>query len=62
MPDAVALERIGVARITIASAPTLVAMSHIQKLAVELRTTGSFDSLAAPLRHPDAQKLFQLKG
>jgi len=62
MPDAVTFERMGVARITIASAPTLVAMAAIQKLAVELRTTGSFDTLAAPLRHPDAQKLFQTKG
>jgi 2-methylisocitrate lyase-like PEP mutase family enzyme len=62
MPDAATFERMGVARITIASAPTLVAMSVIQKLAVELRATGSFDSLAAPLRHPDAQKLFQTKG
>jgi len=62
MPDAAALEKIGVARITIASAPTLVAMSSIQKLATELRATGSFDILAASLRHPDAQKLFQIKG
>lgn len=59
MPDAAALEKIGVARITIASAPTLVAMSSIQKLATELRATGGFDTLAASLRHPDAQKLFQ---
>ncbi len=59
MPDAAALERMGVARITIASAPTLVAMSAIQRLAVELRTTRAFDMLTAPLRHPDAQKLFE---
>jgi len=62
MPDAATFERMGVARITIASAPTLVAMSAIQKLAVELRATGSFDALATQLRHPDAQKLFQPKG
>ncbi len=59
MPDAAAFERMGVARITIAAAPALVAMSAIQKLAAELRATGSFESLASPLRHPDAQKLFQ---
>lgn len=58
MPDAAALERLGVARITIASAPTLVAMSAIRDLADHLRATGSFDRLAAALRHPDAQKLF----
>lgn len=62
MPDRAALERLGVARITIASAPTLVVMSAIQKLAAELRQTGSFETLAAPLRHPDAQKLFTTKG
>ncbi len=62
MPDAATFERMGVARITIASAPTLVAMSCIQKLAAELRGSGSFDSLTAPLRHPDAQKLFQIEG
>jgi len=58
MPDAAAFERMGVARITIASAPTLVTMSAIQKLATELRATGGFDMLSATLRHPDAQKLF----
>jgi 2-methylisocitrate lyase-like PEP mutase family enzyme len=62
MPDAAAFERMGVARITIASAPTLVTMCAIQKLAVELRATGGFEMLTANLRHPDAQKLFQLKG
>jgi 2-methylisocitrate lyase-like PEP mutase family enzyme len=62
MPNAAALERIGVARVTIASAPTLVVMSSIQKLAAELRTTGGFDVLSATLRHPEAQKLFQMKG
>jgi len=59
MPDASSFERMGVARITIASAPTLVAMSVIHKLATELHATGSFDTLTATLRHPDAQKLFK---
>jgi 2-methylisocitrate lyase-like PEP mutase family enzyme len=58
MPDAAALERIGVARVTLASAPALVAMSAIRRLASELRATGSFDGLDADIRHPDAQKLF----
>jgi 2-methylisocitrate lyase-like PEP mutase family enzyme len=62
MPDAAALERMGVARITIASAPTLVTMSGIQKLASELRATGGFEMLTTSFRHPDAQKLFQMKG
>jgi 2-methylisocitrate lyase-like PEP mutase family enzyme len=58
MPDAAELERLGVARITIASAPTLVAMSAVRKLADELRASGRFDGLAATMRHPDAQQLF----
>jgi 2-methylisocitrate lyase-like PEP mutase family enzyme len=62
MPDAAALERLGVARITIASAPTLVAMSAIRALAEDLRATGRFDGLAATLRHPDAQALFAQEG
>lgn len=61
MPNASELGRMGVARITIASAPTLVAMSAIQALATDLYATGSFDGLNVPLRHPDAQKLFQIK-
>ena len=62
MPDAAALERMGVARITIASAPTLATMSNIQRLASELRTTGGFEMLSTTLRHPDAQKLFHKQG
>ena len=62
MPDGAVFERMGIARITIASAPTLVAMTAIQTLAAELRATGSFDMLTTTLRHPDVQKLFQLKG
>jgi len=62
MPDASALERLGVARVTIASAPTLVAMSAIRKLASEFRATGSFEILTASIRHPDAQQLFSTKG
>lgn len=58
MPDAGALEQMGVARITIASAPALVAMSAIQKVATELKAGKGFASLTAPLRHPDAQNLF----
>jgi len=62
MGDAASLERLGVARITIASAPTLVAMSAVKALADDLRATGRFDGLAASLKHPDAQALFAAKG
>jgi 2-methylisocitrate lyase-like PEP mutase family enzyme len=62
MPDAAAFERMGVARITIAGAPALVAMSAIHHVAAELRRTGGFEMLNATLRHPDAQSLMQRKG
>jgi 2-methylisocitrate lyase-like PEP mutase family enzyme len=58
MPDAAALEKLGVARITIASAPTLVAISAIHKMAADLRS-GGFDSLTAAVTRADAQRLFQ---
>jgi len=61
LPNAAAFERMGVARITIASAPCLITMSGIQKLAQDLRATRGFDALAPSLRHPEAQKLFELK-
>ena len=60
MPDAAALEHLGVARITIASAATLVTISNIQSFAAEARATGGFEMLATTFRHPEAQKLFQL--
>lgn len=62
LPDAAAFERMGVARITIASAPTLVTMGAIGKLATDLCSTGSFEPLSSPFHHSDAQKLFQSKG
>lgn len=62
MPNAPALQRMGVARITIASAPTLVVMDAIQKLAAEFRATGGFEMLTSSLRRPDVQRLFQSKG
>jgi 2-methylisocitrate lyase-like PEP mutase family enzyme len=58
MPGAAELERLGVARVTIGSAPALVAMSAINALAEALHESGRFDMLTAPLRYPDAQKLF----
>lgn len=62
MPDATALERLGVARITIASAPTIVVMDAIQKLASDFRATGGFDMLSAKLHRRDVQRLFEPKG
>lgn len=62
MPDAAEFEQMGVARITIASAPTLVTMDAIRKLAAGLHSTGGFEPLSNSFHHPDAQKLFQMKG
>ncbi len=59
MPNLIELERIGVARVTIASAPTLVTMAAIQKLAAELHATGGFDALTSNFHRPEAQALFQ---
>jgi 2-methylisocitrate lyase-like PEP mutase family enzyme len=61
MPGVEELERIGVARVTIASAPTLVAMTTIRNLAHDLHDKGSFDCLQAEFTRPDAQKLFSAK-
>lgn len=58
MPDAAEFERMGVARITIASAPTLVTMDTIRKLAADLHSTKGFEPLSSLFRHPNAQKLF----
>lgn len=60
MPDAAALGRLGVARITIAAAPTLVTMSTIRALAETLHASGGFDGLAATMKRPEAQQLFSL--
>jgi 2-methylisocitrate lyase-like PEP mutase family enzyme len=62
MPGAAELQQLGVARITLASASTLVAMDAIRELAMNLRSSGDFESLDSSVHHPEAQKLFQLKG
>jgi 2-methylisocitrate lyase-like PEP mutase family enzyme len=62
MPSVAELQRIGVARITIASAPTLVVMDAIAKLAAALRADGRFEVLTSALHRPDVQKMFQLEG
>lgn len=62
MPNAMALERMGVARITIATAAALATMSSIQRLATELRATGAFDGLTSTLDRAAAQTLFANQG
>jgi 2-methylisocitrate lyase-like PEP mutase family enzyme len=57
-PPVAELERIGVARVSIASGATLAVMSLIQRIAEELRASGRFDILEHSMNRIDAQKLF----
>lgn len=52
------LERIGVARVSIAAGATMAAMSLVQKIAEDLRATGRFDLLAHSINRADVQKMF----
>jgi 2-methylisocitrate lyase-like PEP mutase family enzyme len=58
-PPAAELERIGVARVSIASSATLAVMSMIKDIGEELRATGCFDVLEHSMNRPEAQKLFE---
>jgi 2-methylisocitrate lyase-like PEP mutase family enzyme len=57
-PPVAELERIGVARVSIASGATLAVMSLIRRIAEELRASGRFDVLEHSMNRIDAQKLF----
>jgi 2-methylisocitrate lyase-like PEP mutase family enzyme len=57
-PPVAALERIGVARISTASGPSMAVMSLIQRIGQELRETGRFELLAHSINRPEVQKLF----
>ena len=54
-----ALERIGVARISIASGATLAVMSMIRKIGEELYSSRRFDMLTHSMSRPEAQALFK---
>jgi len=58
MPSVARLEQLGVARVSTASGPSLVAMSFTQKIAQELHEGGEFDMLKSSMKHVDAQQLF----
>ncbi len=58
-PPVDALERIGVARVSIASGATLSVMSLIKRIAEELRRSGRFDVLEHSMNRPEAQQLFE---
>jgi 2-methylisocitrate lyase-like PEP mutase family enzyme len=57
-PPVADFEAAGVARVSVASGLTLAAMSATQRMAEELRRTGSFDVLASGMKRDDAQRLF----
>ena len=58
MPPVSEFARIGVARISTASAPALAIMDKARSLAAELKASQSFDALAATMTHAEAQRLF----
>lgn len=57
-PPARELERIGVARASIAAGATLAAMSLVQTIARELHDNRRFDVLEHAVNRPEVQKLF----
>jgi len=57
-PNLAELQRIGVARVSTASLPSLLAMERIREIAGALRAATGFDGLASAIKHPDAQRLF----
>ena len=61
MPDLSELEKLGIARVSTASGPSLMAMSETRRIAEALHTNGSFDVLAPTTKHGDAQQLFAVR-
>ena len=58
MPDVAQLERMGIARVSTASGPSLVVMSTMRQIAEELHAKGQFNVLDSPMTRADAQELF----
>lgn len=58
-PPVSEFERIGVARISIASGASLAVMSLIKRIGEELHSSGIFDRLEHAVNRPEAQKLFE---
>lgn len=53
-----ALGQLGVARVSTAITPVLAVMSALQRMAGDLRKTGSSDAMASELTYPEVQRLF----
>ena len=58
-PPVAELERIGVARVSIASSAALAVMSLIKRIGEELHASGRFDVLEHSMNRPEAQQLFE---
>jgi 2-methylisocitrate lyase-like PEP mutase family enzyme len=61
MPGMVELERLGVARVSTASGPSMVALSAVRNIARALFETRQFDSLISDVKRADLQKWFAEK-
>jgi 2-methylisocitrate lyase-like PEP mutase family enzyme len=58
IPTVAELERLGVARLSVGTSPTLAAMSTIRKVAGELLGTGTYESMFdGAVSYPDANRL-----
>ena len=58
-PPVAELQKLGVARVTIASGATLAVMSLIKEIGEGLRATGTFGGIGHSMNRPEAQKLFE---
>jgi len=60
-PSVAELEALGVARVTTATALTLVALAATRAVAREIKTTGRFDAISPAIGHPEMQQLMAKK-
>jgi 2-methylisocitrate lyase-like PEP mutase family enzyme len=61
LPSVAALEALGVARASTATALTLMTMGYLRQLVEQLRDTGRFDAVNPSITHAEAQQLFAPK-
>ena len=60
-PSVAELEALGVARVTTATALTLVALSAVRDSARDIRAHGRFDTISPSVAHPEMQQLMAKK-
>jgi len=60
-PSVAELEALGVARVTTATAITLMALATTRQIAREIRASGRFDAISPAIAHPEMQQLFAKK-